>query len=187
MRQLRAASISDCVSVCITRHYICHPLQGHWGKSVQVKISDVIQLSRRSTLVSFPWFLRKYHRTIPVSTAACERGFSKMNIICSPVRTRLTVKHTSSLTFVSLSIPPVMLFEPLKYVKSWLVLNRRSAVNSQGPSRKQEVVGTSEMKSLWKMCYVYFSGFLSFMACKLISFIALVLMSLICINDPFTL
>ena len=38
----------------------------------------------------------------------------------------MTVKHTSSLMFVSLSGPPVMLFEPLKYVKSWLVLNRRS-------------------------------------------------------------
>src|SRR6218665_2022061 len=40
--------------------------------------------------------------TIPVSTAACERGFSKMNIICSPLRTRLTVKYTSSLMFVSM-------------------------------------------------------------------------------------
>ena len=30
--------------VCITRHYICHPLQGHCrGKAVQVNISDVIQ------------------------------------------------------------------------------------------------------------------------------------------------
>ena len=63
----------------------------------------------------------------------------------------MTVKHTSSFMFVSLDGPPVMLFEPLKYVNSWLVLSRRSAVNSQGPSRKQEVVGTSEMKSLWKI------------------------------------
>ena len=74
-----------------------------------------------------------------------------MNIICSPVRTRFTVKHTSSLTFVSLSGPPIMLFEPFKYVKSWFVLNRRSAVNSQGPTRKHEVVDTSEMKSPWKI------------------------------------
>src|SRR6218665_135285 len=52
------------VSVCITRHYICHPLQGHWVKSVQVKISDIIQQRTRSILVSFPWFLRKYHGTL---------------------------------------------------------------------------------------------------------------------------
>ena len=94
--------------------------------------------------------LKSLINTIPLSTAAYvyERGFTKMNIICNPLRTRLTMKHTSSLMFVSLSGPPVMLFEPLAYVKSWLVLNRLSAVNSQGPSRKQEVVGASEMKSL---------------------------------------
>src|SRR6218665_1570815 len=44
------------VSVCITRHYICHPLQGHWGKSVQIKIADVIQQSLCSL------FFGKYHR-----------------------------------------------------------------------------------------------------------------------------
>lgn len=97
--------------------------------------------------------LKSVVNTIPVSTAACERGFSKMNIICSPLRTRLTVKHTSSLMFVSLSGPPIMLFEPLKYVKSWLVLNRRSAIDSQGPSRKPgfDAIATREMKSLWKI------------------------------------
>jgi hypothetical protein len=61
---------------------------------------------------------------------------------------------TSSLMFVSLSGLPDMLFEPLKYVKSWLVLNRRSAINSQGPTRKQEVDATNEMKSLWKIFYL---------------------------------
>ena len=74
--------------------------------------------------------LKSFINMIPVSTAACGRGFSKLNIICSPSRTWLTVKHTSSLMFVSLSGPSVMLFEPLKYVKSWLLLNWRSAVNS---------------------------------------------------------
>src|SRR6218665_956087 len=78
-----------------------------------------------------------------------------MNIICNPLLTRLTEKHTSSLMFVSLSGLPVMLFEPLKYVKSWLVLSRRSAVNSQRPRPKQDVVGTSKLKSLWKIFYLY--------------------------------
>src|SRR6218665_193004 len=52
------------IGTCFGLHYtaLCHSLQGHWGKSVQEKISDVIQQSRRSILVSFPWFLRKYHR-----------------------------------------------------------------------------------------------------------------------------
>jgi len=40
--------------------------------------------------------------TIPVSTAECESGFSKMNVVCRSLRTRLTVPHMSSLIFVSL-------------------------------------------------------------------------------------
>jgi len=54
--------------------------------------------------------------TIPVSTAECERDFSKMNVVCSSLRTRLTVPHMSSLIFVSLCCPPVHLWEPLKFV-----------------------------------------------------------------------
>jgi hypothetical protein len=56
--------------------------------------------------------------------------------------------------FVSLSGLPDMLFEPLKYVKSWLVLNRRSAINSQGPTQKQAVDATIEMKSILKIFYL---------------------------------
>lgn len=37
--------------------------------------------------------------TVPGSTAECERGYSKMNIVCSSLRSRLTVPHISSLTF----------------------------------------------------------------------------------------
>lgn len=39
--------------------------------------------------------------TIPVSTAACERGFSLMNDICTSLRSQLTVSHLSSLMFIN--------------------------------------------------------------------------------------
>jgi len=70
--------------------------------------------------------------TIPVSTAECERGFSKMNVICSSLRSRLTVPHTSSLMFLTLCGPPVQLWQPLKYVKAWLAKSRRGADSSHG-------------------------------------------------------
>jgi len=59
--------------------------------------------------------------TVPVSTA------SKTNVICGSLRTRRTVPHNSALMFVSLCGPPVHMCQPLKCVKSWLALNRRSA------------------------------------------------------------
>lgn len=86
--------------------------------------------------------------TMPISTAECQRGFSKMNIICTPLRSRLSVPHISALMFISLTGPPITLFEPITYVKSWLALNRRSATSTQGPSRKSEEIANIEFKSL---------------------------------------
>ena len=59
--------------------------------------------------------------TIPVSTAECERGFNKMSHM-----------------FVSLCGPPVHLCQPVKYVKSWLAQNRRSADCLHGPQCKSQ-------------------------------------------------
>jgi len=89
--------------------------------------------------------------TIPVSTSECERGFSKMNVVCSSLRTRLTVPHImSSLIFVSLCCPPVHLWEPLKFVKSWIALNRRSADCTQGLKRVvAPPAASTAMKALW--------------------------------------
>ena len=88
--------------------------------------------------------------TIPVSTAECERGFSRMNLICCSLRSRLTVPHTSSLMFLSLCGPPVHLWQPLKYVKGWLAMNRRAADCRQGPQRATAPpTATSAVKSMW--------------------------------------
>ena len=88
--------------------------------------------------------------TIPVSTAECERGFSRMNIVCTTLRSSLTVKRLSSLMFVSLTGPPVRLWQPLEYVKSWLSCKRRSAICTQCPKRQDK---TSEfdkcLLSVW--------------------------------------
>ena len=65
--------------------------------------------------------------TLPVSTAACERGFSKMNVVCSPLRSKLTVGHMSSLMFISIVGPPVLEWKPTSYVHSWIAKGRRNA------------------------------------------------------------
>lgn len=88
--------------------------------------------------------------TIPVSTAVCERGFSKMNLVCSALRTRLSVFNLSSLLFISICGPPVKLWQPLPYVKTWLNQNRREATCTQGPCRDTDEVFDEEMTTLWE-------------------------------------
>jgi uncharacterized protein YfbU (UPF0304 family) len=90
--------------------------------------------------------------TIPVSTAECERGFSKMNLICSSLRTKLTVPHMSALMIISPCGPPVDMWQPMKFAKSWLAANRRAADCTQGPQRNVDSRDYNvALKAMWKI------------------------------------
>jgi len=90
--------------------------------------------------------------TLPISTAVCERGFSKMNIVCSPLRSKLTIKHMSSLLFISCVRPPLTTWQPHEYVRSWLAKGRRDADDSRCPRRKQgDPTDDQSMKQIWHL------------------------------------
>ena len=96
--------------------------------------------------------------SLPISTASYERDFSQMNAVCIATRTRLSVPHMSCLMFMSLTGPPLDRFEPLPYVKKWLVRHRRDANCTTCPERTQRS-DNSECESFWSMlCYVIFPG-----------------------------
>ncbi|XP_058032473.1 E3 SUMO-protein ligase KIAA1586-like isoform X1 [Ahaetulla prasina] len=63
-------------------------------------------------------------RTIAVSSAEVERVFSKMNIICSRKRTRLTVSNISNTMTISLIGLPPKEWDPTPTVKRWLRIHR---------------------------------------------------------------
>ena len=68
---------------------------------------------------------------IPCSSSKCERGFSQMNIILDERRSKLTIKHVSSLMFIKLNGPPLAVWNPIDYSKSWLRYHS-SAVDNRG-------------------------------------------------------
>lgn len=84
---------------------------------------------------------------IPCSSADCERGFSSMNNIVTPIRNALTVSHVSSLLFVKLQGPPLRRWKPDPYVTTWL-RRHRSAADTQTrraePPRKEDKNGKGE-------------------------------------------
>jgi len=67
--------------------------------------------------------------TLPVSryTALCERGFSKIYVVCTLVRSFLSTENLSSLLFISLVGPPLLGWDPLSSVQAWLCDGRRHA------------------------------------------------------------
>ena len=56
----------------------------------------------------------------PCSSSECERGFSQMNIILDEKRNRLTIKHVFSLMFIQINGPPLSIWNPTEYTKTWL-------------------------------------------------------------------
>ena len=88
--------------------------------------------------------------TLPVSTAECERGFSQMNLICTPTRSLLTVPHMSALMFINTSGPPLAEWCPLAYVKSWLGKGRHAATDLGKTRGKQTLKISAGRKALWK-------------------------------------
>jgi len=88
-------------------------------------------------------------KTLPCSTAECERGFSLMNIICTDLHSKLTIPNISNLMFININGPPLSLWNPEDYVKHW-ISNYRTADDNK--SRKlNKCIKEIEKKQLWKI------------------------------------
>lgn len=88
-------------------------------------------------------------KTIPVSSSECERGFSQMNLIITDGRASLLTKTVSSLLFLKLNGPPLTRFDPSKYVESWLLRGRHSALDTNSKERKRGETYNENLSKLW--------------------------------------
>ncbi|GBM05313.1 hypothetical protein AVEN_46857-1 [Araneus ventricosus] len=64
--------------------------------------------------------LMNYSSLIPCSSSECECGFSHMNIIVTPTRTRLSTSNVSSLKFIKLNGFNIRKWKPEPCVRTWL-------------------------------------------------------------------
>ncbi|KAF0753054.1 E3 SUMO-protein ligase KIAA1586-like [Aphis craccivora] len=88
-------------------------------------------------------------KTFPCSTTECERGFSVLNLICTDLRSSLTITNVSNLMLININGPPLNLWSPESYVKSWL-LQHRSADDTRTKKTKNKEENTDAYKrSLW--------------------------------------
>ena len=83
---------------------------------------------------------------IPISSAACERGFSAMNAQQSATRNRLLMKNLDGILFVSVNGMPLNCWDPKPYVMTWLKSGRHSAADKPvGKGKKKTVVKHSSL------------------------------------------
>lgn len=93
--------------------------------------------------------LFKTAATIPISTSECERNFSSMNEIITPLRSSLNISTVSALLFINCVGPPLTEFRPEKYVRSWLAKGGHSA--DDNASRKRDKKIDDKYSALWKL------------------------------------
>ena len=98
-----------------------------------------------------------------VSPAACERGFSTLNIICSPLRNSLSTALISSQLFISLVGPPVHEWKPAKYVSSLIDGQKTTAMHTTilvhaYLSYRLWNISYATNDTCGPLCWLYFNG-----------------------------
>lgn len=86
--------------------------------------------------------------SLPCSTAECERGFSLMNNIITNLRASLLISNVSSLMFIKSNGPPIEVFNPEMYVRSWLE-DHRSADDNQSRLKRNNLTKSESRQHLW--------------------------------------
>ncbi|XP_050500421.1 uncharacterized protein LOC126884207 [Diabrotica virgifera virgifera] len=105
-------------------------------------------------------------KTIPISSSECERGFSQMNLIITDDRVSLLTKTVSSLMFVKLNGPPLTRFEPSKYVNSWLLRGRHSALDTNSTERAEKRLMTKSSPNFGQFYKLQVIKFIAFFLVK---------------------
>lgn len=88
---------------------------------------------------------------IAIQTAECERGFSAMNRILTPERASMSVRRLSHCLRLYTVGPPLSLFNPNEYVKSWLSKGGHLADDINSVGRKKKSYAEHEFFDLWKL------------------------------------
>jgi hypothetical protein len=103
------------------------------GKAMMARLSDFVQ-----TL-----------KVLPVSSAACERGFSQLNLQHTTVRNRLAIGTISNLLMISVNGPSIRDWNARKYVLSWLRAGRHGALDKPTGKHAINIKETNKAASLF--------------------------------------
>lgn len=95
--------------------------------------------------------LKATFATLAVSSAECERGFRAMNAILTKQRASLLLESISANLFIYIVGPPLVLFNPRKYVISWLRSGRHSAIDQSAKEENPKQHDKDEKYHIWKL------------------------------------
>lgn len=88
--------------------------------------------------------------TLAIQTAECERGFSAMNRILTPTRASMTTQRLAECLYIYTTGPPLSMFKPNQYVKSWLRQGRHLATDVNAVAKKAKPHNNHQFFDMWK-------------------------------------
>lgn len=159
------ADLPECAKILDSKYWPENPGKHlTFGEAEIRKLARKFRLNEREAVRGFRQYLQENKvpdillplkhtlGTIAISSSECERGFSQMNLIVTSSRSSLLVRTTSALMFIRIVGPPLTQFNPSKYVDSWLLRGRHSAVDTKSKKRSRDDEGISEdMLKVWKL------------------------------------
>ena len=86
---------------------------------------------------------------IPISSAEAERGFSKMNLVCTKIQSSMTVSYLSSLMVISINGAPVQLWNVANATSKWLQKHKQADENRTRKCKDISVNDFNKVKSLF--------------------------------------
>lgn len=113
-------------AIGFTKEMCCEALQEYsiWKKT------GVIKSKLNSLIITL--------ECLPISTAACERGFSAMNLIHTKIRNRLDTSSVERILMIKINGPPLSAWNPRKYVITWLKQGKHSSQDSVPRQSKEQ-------------------------------------------------
>ena len=108
-------------------------------------LQGILQRFKKSTPIINDKLIESIMYTIPVSSSEAEKCISQMSHVCSPIRSKLTVLHMSSLL---LNGTPSHLCNADSSVSSWL-LSHRYATDTR--SKKAKLASLADLNSVQRI------------------------------------
>ena len=134
-----------------------------FGENEMRKLASRFKLNKKQLITGLREYI--YSRELPeslnpvkqsidsvaISSSECERGFFQLNLIITPLRSSLNIRTVSGLMFLKINGPPLRLFDPEKYVNSWLVSGHHSALAVKSKERSREGKFEENMMKFWSI------------------------------------
>ena len=123
-----------------------------FGENEMRKLASRFKLNEKQLITGLREYI--YSRELPESLNPVKQSIDSIALSsseCAALRSSLNIRTVSGLMFLKINGPPLRLFDPEKYVNSWLVSGHHSALAVKSKERSREGKYEENMMKFWSI------------------------------------